>query len=225
MDRLGVAKPFAWKFGKNQATGRSGFTLVEMLVVLAIMAIIALLVLPSLNGLFTSNSFTSNIYTLDGTLQQARSYAMANNTYVYVALDEVSGTSTMRNPTAGSGRVVVLVAAMSDGSDGITGTASPFTFSSANLFQISKLVPLNGVHIADVSAQTAGNMQRPSLTSTTSINVATATHSALTINYPLSGSSIYTSFPYVIGFRSYGNGFLCEQPYVFWGECINFYNP
>ncbi len=221
MDRLGVAKPFAWKFGKNGATGRSGFTLVEMLVVLAIMAIIALLVLPSLNGLFTSNSFTSNIYTLDGTLQQARSYAMANNTCVYVGIGEWSPASTISTAVAGNGRVVILVTAVNDGSNAITGTTSPFKFlntasyPNTYLNQINKLVSLNNLHIVNLLGFVTGNMQRPQMKNIASaINVATtpvdstttSSDSNMKITYPLTGTAVYT-FPIVIGFDPTGSAY------------------
>ena len=200
--RLSGPRPHAW---------RRAFTLVELLVVLAVIAILTVLTLPSLSGLLGSNTFSSNLYALDGALQQARTYAMANNTYVYVALSEVAGTSTLGHPTAGNGRVVVLVAAVSDGTDGITGNGT-YTFSNANLIQINKLISLDGLHLVDVSGQTTGNMARPSLTAaanTGAVNVSAPTpvDGGFVVNYPLSGSAIYKNFPYVIGFDPTGSAF------------------
>src|SRR5258708_18589762 len=64
---------------------REAFTLVELLVVLAIIAILSALAIPALQGLSGSKQFSSQLNDIAGILEQARSYATAQNTYVWVA--------------------------------------------------------------------------------------------------------------------------------------------
>ena len=63
-----------------------GFTLVELLAVMAIMVFLAVLVIPSLGGLTTAGKFNSTINSLGDTLDLARQTAVARDTYVWVAL-------------------------------------------------------------------------------------------------------------------------------------------
>lgn len=66
-----------------------GFTLVEMLVVIAIMSILITAAGPALDKLTSSHSPASVATTLTGQLERARSHAMAKNTYVWVRLGAV----------------------------------------------------------------------------------------------------------------------------------------
>ncbi len=67
-------------------SGRSmkGFTLVELLCVLAIMSIVMATTWSSLAGLMTGNSLTNDAYDLSGLVQQAKTAAMTQNSYVWL---------------------------------------------------------------------------------------------------------------------------------------------
>lgn len=170
---------------------QAGFTLVEMLVVLAISAILTTLVVGSISGLSEAGSINQAASDLSGLFQQARTYAMANNTYVYVGLEELDGANPQ--PQAGTGRVVVVATATRDG------TATMGT-NDANLFAISKPRIFNFIHLANLSGNTSGNLERTTSSDSVDFLYTTAgapsipTSSSFSFSWPLgtaSSSSLY----------------------------------
>src|SRR5438876_862300 len=73
-------------FRNSRFAFREGFTLLELLVVMAIIAILIVLVAPAFTNIKGGNDITTSAYTITGALEQARNYAMSNNTYVYLGL-------------------------------------------------------------------------------------------------------------------------------------------
>jgi prepilin-type N-terminal cleavage/methylation domain-containing protein len=73
----------------------SGFSLVELLTVVAVMSLLVSLAVPALSSIAMGNQMNQSLIQLSGTLDQARQYAITHNTYVWVALrphtDEVRG--------------------------------------------------------------------------------------------------------------------------------------
>jgi prepilin-type N-terminal cleavage/methylation domain-containing protein len=67
-------------------SSKAGFTLVEMLVVIAVIAILTGLTLPALRGLTGSNGLRGGVNTVLATLDQARAAAIENGASVYVGL-------------------------------------------------------------------------------------------------------------------------------------------
>jgi prepilin-type N-terminal cleavage/methylation domain-containing protein len=67
----------------NSSSARA-FTLVELLAVMAIVALMAVLSVPAFSGLLQSGSVNQTVAGISLTLDQARAYAMAHNTYVWV---------------------------------------------------------------------------------------------------------------------------------------------
>jgi len=61
-----------------------GFTLVELLAVIAITATLAFLAVGSIPGIANSSSMNKAVGGIQSSLQEARTYAMANDTYVWV---------------------------------------------------------------------------------------------------------------------------------------------
>jgi prepilin-type N-terminal cleavage/methylation domain-containing protein len=100
------------------------FTLVELLVVIAIMAIMAAVAIPALKGLNAAGQFNKSLRQITATIDQARSYAVAQNTYVWVLF--------YKNPAATASTldsVYVAAFASNDGTDtvgiGNSGTLTP----------------------------------------------------------------------------------------------------
>ena len=143
---------------------RSAFTLLELLIVLAIGIIVASLTVRAFSGIL-AGGFTQVVSDMSETLEQARAYAMSNNTYVYVGFDEVDASSTATPPPAGNGLVVVAIVASKDGTDGFNGTTTWSPNDSTgkfNLVAISKLMKFPNVHLPKGSTlPTTGNMVRP----------------------------------------------------------------
>ncbi|HEX4140043.1 MAG TPA: prepilin-type N-terminal cleavage/methylation domain-containing protein [Candidatus Methylacidiphilales bacterium] len=146
--------------------GQKGFTLIEMLTVITIAAVLAILSVPAVQGLGKAQNFDQSVYSFADALNLARSYAMANNTYVYVGLTELDCTQSLlsspQNP--GVGRVAMSIVATKDG----TSDASSWSTSGANLTQVRQVQNFNFFHIAATSSSTpflstgTGNMARPS---------------------------------------------------------------
>src|SRR5256885_3401648 len=104
---------------------QSGFTLMEMMVVIGIIAILMVLVAPAFTNLKTAGDVTSAAYSIKGVLEQARTYAMTNNTYTWVGFFEEDASQPSTNPgTVGTGRLVMSVVASKDGTTIYSGTLS-----------------------------------------------------------------------------------------------------
>jgi len=111
---------------------KQAFTLVEMLVVIAIVVILTAVTAPSIVSLNNSGQMNQVTLELRGMLEQARQYAVAQNTYVWVAFN----AQTSNNIDTIS---VAMVASM-DGSDpGTMSSASLLSVPSADLTLISKV--------------------------------------------------------------------------------------
>ncbi len=63
---------------------RSAFTLIELLIVIAIVAVLSALTLPAFNSIQNAGGLTKSANDIAGILEQARAYAMAQNTYTWV---------------------------------------------------------------------------------------------------------------------------------------------
>jgi prepilin-type N-terminal cleavage/methylation domain-containing protein len=95
----------------------AGFTLLELLVVIGIVALLMVLIAPAFTTIKSGNDFTAAVYGIQGLLESARTYAKANNTYVFVGFAEVdaSVSPSVSPQVAGNGRVAVAVVASKDG--------------------------------------------------------------------------------------------------------------
>jgi prepilin-type N-terminal cleavage/methylation domain-containing protein len=107
----------------SQRERASAFTLLELLIVIGIIALLLVLIAPAFTGLKSAGDVTSAAYTIKGVLDTARTYAKANNTYVWVGFaEENSGSNPPATSTATpaaspypNGRLVVAIVASKDG--------------------------------------------------------------------------------------------------------------
>jgi len=104
----------------NQSKVR-GFTLMELMGVVAIMLILVTLIVPAFTNIKSGSDFTDAVYRVQGLLENARTYAKANRTYVFVGVAEVDcSVDPWVSPqvTTGAtpyGRVAIAVVASKDG--------------------------------------------------------------------------------------------------------------
>jgi type II secretory pathway pseudopilin PulG len=110
----------------KQRERASAFTLLELLIVVGIIAVLLVLLAPALTSIKSATDATSAAYTIKGVLEQARTYAKANHTYVFVGFAEVDSSV---DPSAiqqvpGNGRVVIAVVASNDGTRQVPYTSS-----------------------------------------------------------------------------------------------------
>jgi prepilin-type N-terminal cleavage/methylation domain-containing protein len=139
-------------FTLRKQCGRfSAFTLVEMLVVIAIILILTVLLVPAFTSLKPAGDTTNAAYTIKGVLEQARTYAMANNTYTWVGFDGSIGTAI-------TGQVSIALIASNDGTrlGSDSDTSSPFVIGtgSGTAAQIGKLIQLQNTHVGDTGVPT-----------------------------------------------------------------------
>src|SRR5207244_8615928 len=126
-------------------TSDSGFTLLELMVVVAIMLLVAAFMTPACTSLKSAGDVTSAAYTIKGVLDQARTYAMANNTYTWVGFYEEDVSSTTP-ASPGSGRLVMSIVASKDGTIPYD-PGSPSQISATKLIQVGKLTKIDNVHL------------------------------------------------------------------------------
>lgn len=97
-----------------------GFSLTELLVVVALMGFLAAASVPALSALNGSGRVNQTVSEIAGFMEQARQYAIAQNTYVWVAFYE--------DPNAAGGNsITVAVMASNNGTDP-TATNSKYAF-------------------------------------------------------------------------------------------------
>src|SRR5438067_885741 len=99
---------------------QSGFSLMELALAIAIMVIVAAFIAPAFTTLKSATDVTSAAYNIGGLLEQARAYAMANSTYVWVGFEEVdvSQDSSVKPQAIGIGRLAIAIVAYKDGTRG-----------------------------------------------------------------------------------------------------------
>jgi prepilin-type N-terminal cleavage/methylation domain-containing protein len=185
---------------------RAGFTLLELLIVIGIIAVLLVLLAPAFTTIKSAGDVTSAVYGIQGLLENARTYAKANHTYVFVGFAEVDASvdSSVSPQIAGNGRVAVAVVASKDGTrqvqyDSIdpAGDWAANYSNGANLAAVGKLQRYENLHFLGVnfgswlpSAHPNSNMARYQPTSNT---------------YNLGTSSSVTLFSWPLG-SSLGNG-------------------
>lgn len=67
---------------------RQAVTLTELLVVIAIISMLAGATMPAISNLMHGQDMTRNLFAIQGALQEARSMAMAQNTFVWLGVSE-----------------------------------------------------------------------------------------------------------------------------------------
>jgi len=173
-----------------------GFSMVELLVVLAIISIMSAVAVTAIASLGKADGFNIAMSSVSLVLERARAYAMANNTYVFVGIEETDAaqTATDIQQTGGGhiGRVAIQAFASVDGT---------MNLASSNLVSINKLQILNNVDIPASLSQTSGALAgRP--TTTPDFNMGASSFPVLS-NASSITSRNYT-FNKVIAFDSLG---------------------
>jgi prepilin-type N-terminal cleavage/methylation domain-containing protein len=183
--------------GKRFASS-SGFTLVELLAVIAIMTVLAAATSISIAGMASAGALDNQSAVLSDTFAQARSYAMANDTYVYVGLEELNAAQ----PTSsGVGRLVVAVVAATGGTRPYGNT--PGALPDDAVVPVARLQVFDNLHITSDATLTSGAITaRPPATTTGFIDLSQAT-SSVSFQWPLSGTPLYL-FTKVVEFNPQG---------------------
>ena len=145
------------RFGARSCQG--AFTLLELAVVVGIIAILLVLVGPAFTTLTSANDAGSAVHGVKGLLENARAYAKANHTYVFVGFAEVDSSvdpSISPQITTGEtpyGRVAIAIVATKDGTSqyeyATTDQGNDWTANYANgahLSAVGKLQIYDNLH-------------------------------------------------------------------------------
>ena len=198
-----------------------GFTLIELLVVMSIIAILLVLMAPAFTTLKSAGDVTSAANTIKGVLDQARTYAMANNTYTWVGFYEEDVSKPSANPaTTGIGRIVMSIVASKDGTMIYTAPLTTLvTLTPANLIQIGKLTKIDNVHLKTFPDATATPPpdtfdRRPAVGSTAAkIGDNAPPNPSLTFQYPVGSTAQYT-FTKAVQFNPRGESVIDNSNYT-----------
>jgi prepilin-type N-terminal cleavage/methylation domain-containing protein len=124
----------------------SGFTLLELLIVVGIIGLLLVLIAPGFTSIKSGTDITSAAYTIKDVLETARTYAEAKNTYTWVGFYEEDESQFSTCPaTAGTGRVVMSIVASKDGTK-VYG-ANSTSIDPTRLIQVGKLVKIENIHL------------------------------------------------------------------------------
>ena len=155
----------------------------------------------SFSGIKGSRDLVKATYDIQGTLEQARTLAMATDTYTWVGFFEEDPS----NPgVAGTGQVVLSLVSSSSGTNPeIVGSPIAQLPSSA-LTQVAKVMKIPNTHLATVPSVA---VTRPSITAATPAKYQIGSGSfanTTTFSYPLTGTAQYT-FSQIIQFSPQGD--------------------
>ena len=178
----------------RQRERTSGFTLLELLIVMGIIGLLLVLIAPAFTTIKGSTDVTSAAYTIKGVLDTARTYAKANNTYTWVGFyeEDVSQPSITHgtDPCTGCvGRLVMSIVASNDGTMIYTPTNLGQQDLTTSLTQVGKLTKIDNVHLWTHTDGPSGAGDtfdtRPNVVSTYSIGDTSPTASTTPFQYPV----------------------------------------
>jgi Tfp pilus assembly protein FimT len=192
------------------------FTLIEMIVVVSIIVLMSLLLVPAFNLVRGGTDFTSSLYNVSEFLDQARAFAMANNTYVYVGFQEVDvsqspGAVPQSAYTSGGagGRIGLYAIASSNGVSSLPSSGT------SGFLSITKLRRFDNVHLASVNLGGGGSISASAVPgivlSGTNLYNTTAMATPL-FTYPVGNNSVLTPSVTSTPQYSFGNQSLQFDP-------------
>ncbi len=183
---------------QSERARRGGFTVTELLVVVSIMALLATASLPSLGGLGAAGKTRAALSDMSGLLEQARQYAVAQGTYVWVVFRADTDAQ-------GQDRLSVAVLASRDGTDPNSDPSSAYDYGTVpgpSLDLISKVRAFSRLQLHDAGTFTSSDLA--SLAGMPTAGTANDLSRAATFGVRLPGDASASSFTKSIQFLPTG---------------------
>jgi Tfp pilus assembly protein FimT len=169
------------------------------MVVMGVIALMTALVVPAMNSLGGAGDISRAASDISDVIQQARSYAMAHNTYVYFGIKEVD--SSKDGLTDGQGRLAVAILVSRNG-ERSSGALSTDPNANNAAVPISKLLKFDNVHLTTSPLPSSGGMARETDSSRV-VNLASSDPSLTKFTWP-SGAGTAKDFDRVMEFDPQG---------------------
>jgi len=154
------------------------------MIVIAIIAILFVLVVPALTSLKGADDFTKAAYTITSVMEQARSFSISKNTYVWLGFYEENAAATTPTtstaPYSGKGRLVMATVYSKDGtaiydpaltlySSGswplnLPGTGPQAGHEPAStdpIAQLGRIAKIDSIHMTDIGSPTPAPSPSP----------------------------------------------------------------
>ena len=144
-----------------------GFTLLELLIVVAIIGLLLVLMAPAFTTIKGGTDVTSAAYTIKGVLDTARTYAKANNTYTWVGFSGSIGSNV-------TGGVALSMVASKDGTDlntSVNQTPGNRVDITTLVAPVGKVITLDNAHIGDTGTPQPLPSPAPEFETRASVNV------------------------------------------------------
>jgi len=123
---------------------------------MSIITVLMVLVVPAFTNLKGSGDVTNASETIAGVLAQARTHAMANNTYTWVGFYEEATTSAIATaavpPYPGKGRLLLATVRSLDGTAVFANSDPSAVLPATQIAQVGRLMKIEGIHITDIGA-------------------------------------------------------------------------
>jgi len=134
------------------------FTLIELVSVVALIALLAALLVPAFSSLRRADDINTAAREIANAFDQARTYAIQNDTYTWLGIYEESATASAPTnstpPYPGRGRVILAIVASKDGTTGCqdpsSTTSNRIPLTPNQVAQVGKLTKIEGIHLTDI---------------------------------------------------------------------------
>jgi hypothetical protein len=129
---------------------------------MALIAIMMVLIAPAFTTIKGAGDVTSVGYTIKDVLEQARTYAMANNTYTWIGFagsigTNVTGQVTMAIVASNDGTIYVCANPAGGaplGTDSTTNSSIAVGTGTGSVRQVGKIIRLDNAHVGDTGVPT-----------------------------------------------------------------------
>jgi Tfp pilus assembly protein FimT len=158
------------RFLRSQKSFSGAFSLVELLVVMALATVLGIIAIPAISGTTMAGSVNQAVTDISLSIEQARAYAMAHDTYVWMGLAPSQDSQTT---------LIVGMVAGTTGSPGDLGTANYIPVARLQRYPNFDLASVSTVEASTTS--TSWSTTIPSGTEATALSTSTLTPFSQTI--------------------------------------------